>query len=301
MNAIVVHKYGGPEVLQFEQFPDPVAGPGQVVLRVIATSVNPIDIMRRTGVTKDFFPIHFPGVIGVDVAGTVDAVGPGVEGVSVGDRVCAYASQTYAERCAVKASDLARVPSEFDLIDAAAVPLVATTGHQVVDDTNVQRGQTVVVTGAAGNVGRSAVFAAKERGATVIAAVRRAQLDAAATLGADQLIATEDDAALASLKPVDAVADTIGGKTAERLAGKVKKGGVFATAVAPPGNAGQYPGVRFIHTESAPSARILEQMLKAVVNKRLAIPIGRKFSLREAAEAHALVQKGGAGKVLLIA
>jgi NADPH:quinone reductase-like Zn-dependent oxidoreductase len=91
MKAVVVHQYGGPEVLKFEEYPDPVAGPGEVLVRVAAASVNPIDYKRRAGLTKDFYPIQFPGLIGVDVAGTVVKIGPGVEGFSVGDQVFAMA------------------------------------------------------------------------------------------------------------------------------------------------------------------------------------------------------------------
>src|ERR1700692_3744334 len=89
MKAVVVHQYGGPEVLKVEEYPDPVAGSGEVLVRVAAASVNPIDYKRRAGLTKDFYPINFPGLMGVDIAGTVVAVGPGVEGFSRGDQVFA--------------------------------------------------------------------------------------------------------------------------------------------------------------------------------------------------------------------
>src|SRR5207253_1138795 len=94
MKAVVVHQYGGPEVLKLEEYPDPAAGPGEVLVRVAATSVNPIDFKRRAGLTKDFYPINFPGLMGVDIAGTVVTVGPGVEGFSSGDRVFAMAADT---------------------------------------------------------------------------------------------------------------------------------------------------------------------------------------------------------------
>src|SRR5271157_2081275 len=110
MKAIVVHQYGGPEVLKFEDYPEPVAGPGEVLVRLAATSVNPIDYKRRAGLMKDFYPIKFPGLIGVDIAGTVVTVGPGVEGFSVGDQVFAMADNTYAELCVVKAAILGKVP-----------------------------------------------------------------------------------------------------------------------------------------------------------------------------------------------
>src|ERR1700691_3840454 len=169
MKAIVVHEYGGPEVLKFEEYPDPVVGPGQVLVQVAATSVNPIDYKRRAGLTKDWYPIKFPGLIGVDIAGTVVKIGPGVEGFSIGDKVFAMADDTYAALCVVKAVILAKVPKGLDLIQAAALPLVTMTGNQLLLATGIQAGKTVLIVGAAGNVGRSAVFTAKTRGATVVA------------------------------------------------------------------------------------------------------------------------------------
>src|ERR1700693_5162579 len=158
MKAIVVHEYGGPGVLKFEDYPDPVPGPGEVLVRVAAASVNPIDYKRRAGLTKDFYPIQYPGLIGVDMAGTVVKIGPGVEGFSVGDRVFAMADNTYAELCVVKVAVLAKVPKGLDLIQAAALPLVTTTGNQLLSATEIKARQAVLVLGAIGNVGRSAVF-----------------------------------------------------------------------------------------------------------------------------------------------
>src|ERR1700728_3889949 len=211
MKAIVVHEYGGPEVLKFEDYPDPVPGREYVLVRVAAASVNPIDYKRRAGLTKDFYPMHFPSLIGVDLAGTVVKMVPGVEGFSVGDKVFAMADNTYAELCVVKAAVLAKVPEGLDLIQAAALPLVTTTGNQLMSATGIKAGQTVLVVGAVGNVGRSAVFTAKERGATVIAGVLKRQMDEAKTVGADQVVATDDDTAIANLSPLDAVGDTGGG------------------------------------------------------------------------------------------
>src|SRR5580704_3142133 len=202
MKAIVVHEYGGPKVLKFEEYPDPVPGPAEVLVRVAAASVNPLDYKRRAGLTKDYYPIHFPGLIGVDMAGTVVKLGPGVEGFSVGDQVFAMADNTYAELCVVKVAVLAKVPKGLDLIEAAALPLVTTTGNQLLSATGVTAGQTVMVVGAVGNVGRSAVFTAKERGATVIAGVLKRQIEAAKNVGADQFVATDDDAAIANLAPL---------------------------------------------------------------------------------------------------
>jgi NADPH:quinone reductase-like Zn-dependent oxidoreductase len=237
MKAVVLHEYGGPEVLKFEEYPDPVPGPGEVLVRVTATSVNPIDYKRRAGLTKDFYPMKFPGLIGVDMAGTVVKIGPGVEDFSVGDQVFSMADNTYAELCVVKAAILAKVPHGLDLIQAAALPLVTTTGNQLLLATGIKAGQTVLVVGAAGNVGRSAVFTAKSRRATVIAGVLERQIDDAKTIGADQVVATDDDTAITNLPALDAVADTVGGKTAEMLIAKVKAGGVYASVVEVPHNA----------------------------------------------------------------
>ena len=246
MKAVVVHQYGGPEVLKFEDFADPIAGPGEVLVRVAATSVNPIDYKRRAGRTKDYYPIHFPGVLGVDIAGTVVTVSPGVEGFSEGDQVFARAADTYAELCVVKAAILARIPKPLDLLQAAALPLVTTTGNQLIFATGIKAGQTVLVASAAGSVGRSAVFTAKQRGAAVIAGVLKSQMDEAKTIGADELVATDDDNAIANLQILDAVADTVNGKTAEKLIAKVKPGRVFASVLGAPRNAEKYPAVKVL-------------------------------------------------------
>jgi NADPH:quinone reductase-like Zn-dependent oxidoreductase len=306
MKAVVVHQYGGPEVLKFEEYPDPVAGPGEVLVRVAATSVNPIDYKRRAGLTKDFYPLTFPGLIGVDIAGTVVKIGPGVEGFSPGDQVFAMADNTYAELCVVKAAALAKVPEGLDLIQAAALPLVTVTGNQLLSATGIKAGQTVLVVGAAGNVGRSAVFTAKQCGATVIAGVLKrqideAKIDEAKTVGADQVVATDDDTAIANLPPLDAVADTVGGRTAEKLIAKVKPGGAYASVVGLPQNAAQYPSVKVVHVFSKFDRKTLEFMAEAVRDGKLVIPISQKLPLSEAAEAQAAAEKGGSGKILLVA
>jgi NADPH:quinone reductase-like Zn-dependent oxidoreductase len=301
MKAVVVHQYGGPEVLKFEEYPDPVPGPGEVLVRVAATSVNPIDYKRRAGLTKDFYPLKFPGLIGVDMAGTVVKIGPGVEGFSAGDKVFAMADNTYAELCVVKAAVLAKVPKGLDLIQAAALPLATTTGNQLILATGVTVGQTVLIAGAAGNVGRSAVFTAKTGGATVIAGVLKRQIGDAKTVGADQVVATDDDTAIANLPPLDAVADAVGGKTGEKLIAKVKPGGVFASVVEVPQNAAKYRSVKAVKVFSKFDRKTLEFMAEAVRDGKLVIPISLKMPLREAAEAQATAEKGGVGKILLVA
>src|SRR5271154_3543102 len=300
MKAVVLHQYGGPEVLKFENYPDPAPGPGEVLVRVPATSVNPIDYKRRAGLTKDFYPIKFPGIIGVDIAGTVVKIGPGVDGFTAGDQVFAMADNTYAELCVVKAASLAKVPKGLDLIKAAALPLVTVTGNQLLSATGIKAGQTVLVVGAAGSVGRSAVFTAKQRGATVIAGVLKRQIDEAKTVGADQVVATDDDTAIANLPPLDAVADTVGGRTSEKLIAKVKPGGVYASVEGKPQNAAKYPSVKAVFVFSKFDRKTLEFMAEAVRDGKLTIPISQTLPLSEAAKAQAAAEKGGIGKILLL-
>lgn len=301
MKAVVVHKYGGPEVLKFEDYPDPVPGTGEVLVRVAAASVNPLDYKRRAGLTDDYYPIHFPGLIGVDMAGTVVKIGPEVEGFSIGDQVFSMADNTYAELCVVSAAILAKVPPGLDLIQAAALPLVTITGNQLLTATGIKASQTVLVAGAVGNVGRSAVFTAKERGATVIAGVLKRQMVEATTTGADRAVATDDDTAIANLPMLDAVADTVGGRTAEKLIAKVKPGGVFATVLKAPRSAAEYPAMKVVPVFSKFDRKTLEFMAEAVRDSKLVIPVSETLPLSEAAEAQADAEKGVSGKILLVA
>jgi NADPH:quinone reductase-like Zn-dependent oxidoreductase len=300
MKAIVIRQFGGPEKLEYADAPEPEVGVGEALVRVAAASINPIDIMERAGLTKDFNPIKLPYVPGWDLSGTVVRVGPGVDGVSVGDKVLAWASHTYAELRAVKAELLAKVPNGLDLVEACALPLVTTTGAElIVVAAAVKARQSVLVSGAFGGVGRSAVFAAKERGAKVIGGVLKKQLSGAANLGADEVIALDDETAMKVFAPVDVIANAVRGQTAEQLIGKVKAGGVFASVTGPPANAKDYPSVKVVPFISRQDARTLRHMAKAVAAGNLVISIDRKLPLKNAAEAHALVGEGRSGKVLL--
>ncbi len=303
MKAVVLHEYGGPDKLKYEDFPDPEPGEGQVLVRVAAASINPIDWKMRSGAAKERFPVEFPAILGRDVSGTVRSVGAKVEGFAPGDKVMALAWKTYAELCVVNATDLVHVPEGLDLIDAAAVPLVTLTGEQLISlGTNIQKGQTVLVTGALGSVGRSAVFTAKQAGAIVFAGVRKSQKEQAKELGADEVIGLDDDADLARLGFLDAVADTVGGETAQKLIAKVKPGGVYGSVVGPPANAKMHPTVRVQPIMAKPDAAKLRWLAEQVAAGKLRIPIDRMVPLEDAAKAHAAAEKGGVnGKILLLA
>jgi NADPH:quinone reductase-like Zn-dependent oxidoreductase len=301
MKASVIHEYGGPEVLRYEDYSDPIVQSGEILVRVAAAGVNPVDAIERTGGTKEWRHGQFPLVLGWDLSGTVEKLGAGAHGFSVGDQVLAWADHTYAELCAVKADLLAKVPDGMNFVDAAALPLVTMTGSQLIYvGADVKPGQTVLVSGAAGSVGRSAVFAAKDRGAVVIAAVLKKQLDGAKIVGADRLVALDDPAALADLQKVDVVANTVRGKTAGDLMEKVKEGGMFASVTGVPDNAAGYPQVRTVAFVSKQDTKNLKYTVEAVRAGKLTIPIGSRMPLRSAAEAHTALAKGGAGKILLL-
>jgi NADPH:quinone reductase-like Zn-dependent oxidoreductase len=302
MKAVVLHEYGGPDKLIYEDVADPVAGRGQVLVRVTASSVNPIDYKLRSGAMKEYQPLELPAILGRDISGIVREVGSGVSGFAPGDKVMALGNRAYAELAVVEASDLVHVPEKLDLVHAAALPLVTTTGEQLITrGTKIQSGQTVLVAGAVGGVGRSAVWTAKRAGAIVIAGVKRSQVKEAEALGADQVLALDDKSAMEKLGFIDAVADTVGHETAEMLLGKVKQGGIFASVLGSPGNAKMHPTVKIEAVRAAPDARMLKVMAEAVVAGKLVIPIDRMVPLADAGEAQAAAEKGGIGKVLLLA
>ena len=213
--------------------------------------------------------------------------------------VLIQAADTYAELCNVKAAILARVPKGVDLIQAA-LPLVETTGNELISATGINAVQTVLIVGAAGNVERWAVYTAKQGGPVVIGAVSKCQLDEAKTIGADQLVITDDDHAIANLPMLDGIADTVNSKAAEKLFAKVKPGGVIASVLEAPRNAEKHLTVEVVPVYAKPDAKAIQFMAEAVLDGKLVIPISRT-SLSKAAEAQAAAEEGGIGKVLLIA
>ena len=302
MKAVLLHEYGGPDKLKYEDAPDPVAGKGEVLVKVSAVSINPIDYKMRSGEAKEHFPVEFPAILGRDVAGVVHAVGDGVSGVAPGDKVFALANKTYAQFCVVKAAELAHIPDGLEMVQAAALPLVVATGEQLIRlGTGIQKEQTVLVAGALGSVGRVAVWAAKQAGAKVIAGVRKSQFKEAESLGASSVLALDDEAATEALGLVDAVADTIGGKTAEMLLGKVKQGGTFASVLGPPANAATNPTIKVVPVMAKPDPERLKTIAAAVQQGKLQIPVVETLPLEDAGKGQAAAEKGAGGKVVLVA
>ena len=308
MKAIVLHEYGPASILKYEDIADPRPGTGEVLVRVYATSINPADWMVRSGVVKDFLPVAFPHILGSDLAGTVVEAGEGVTGFEPGDRVMAVARGTYAELCTVPATELVKIPAGLEMTTAAALPLVTITGDNLIRlGANVQSGQTVLITGALGSVGRSAVFAASQIGARVIAGVRGKRLDEARKLpGVSEVVAIDDDVEIGKLSPLDCVADIVGGKLADKFLARVKEGGTFGCfPTKNPQNAALYPTVHItiVFGQAGPITRA-EQILhyaEAVRDGKLLIPVDRVMPLADAAAAQVVAEKGGIAKIVLTA
>jgi NADPH:quinone reductase-like Zn-dependent oxidoreductase len=304
MEAVVLHEYGGPENLKFEDdVPEPQVSGDTVLVATAAASVNPIDWKIRSGVRQKDFPLSFPAILGRDVSGVVRAVGANVKHFKPGERVLALSNATYAELVAVDDSDVTHLPDGLDLVDAAALPLIALTGDQLVRQaTNVQKGQVVLITGALGSVGRAAVHWAKKVGAQVIAGVRGRELEEAGSLGVAGTLAVDDDEAIKEFRMVDSIADIVGGEIAAKLIAKIKPGGSFGyTAVLPEGTAAQNPSIKITRVFAKPDPSKVREFADDMRDGKFVLPIGRRMPLRDAAEAHVLGQKGGIGKILLLA
>ena len=302
MKAVVLHEYGGPSKLKYEDFPDPQAGKGEVLVRVAAAGLNPIDWKLRSGVMKEFMPLQFPVILGYDFSGIVREVGEGVTKFAVGDRVFGRTGAAYAELAVIKADELAKVPEGLEMTTAGALAVVTTTGDQLIREAaKLQPGQTVLLTGALGSVGRVALFCALEIGAKVIAGVRKKQIAEALELGATAAIDVSDDDELTKLGTVDAVADTLGGTLATKLIAKVKPGGAFGSTVGPVSNAALHPTVAVTAFSSHPDAKTIVHYAEAIRDGKLVLPIDRMLPLADAADAHAAAEKGGLGKIVLLA
>ncbi len=300
MKAIVLPEYGEASRLVLRDIAEPTPGPNEIKVRVAAASLNPIDWKLRGGAYKAYSQLELPAVLGRDVSGEVVAVGPGVTSPRVGARVTGLVNRGYAEYVVADVGAWAEVPAGMDLVDAAALPLVLLTGAQLAEQaTDVRAGQTVLVTGATGGVGRAAVFAAKKRGAIVYAGVRGIHEVAAAKLGVHAVVALDDDRQIENLPLLDALADTVGGPTTQKLLGKLKPGARIGSVLGEPAGAKER-GFDVHAFGVKPDAKRLGELVADVAAGELVIPISRRFPLAEAAQAHALAEKGGVGKVLLV-
>jgi NADPH:quinone reductase-like Zn-dependent oxidoreductase len=299
MKAVLLHGYGSVDQLVYEDVPIPVAGAGEVLVKLIATSINPIDYKIRRGDMKAFMPMNFPVILGRDLAGEVVALGAGVTSVKVDALVLALADRTYAEYVTCKAEILAQMPKTLKPTEAGVLPLVLLTGTQLIELGVVPRsGERLLVTGALGSVGRTAVHVAKKHGAYVIAGVRASERSEAGELGADEVIAVDDEKELRNLKELDAVADTVGHEVIDRLIPHIKKNGVLATVVGKPKSADGHD-VQVHEVWAKPDANRLEKLAQEIASGEFTIPIGKRLKLADIRQAQELAEKGGIGKVSL--
>jgi NADPH:quinone reductase-like Zn-dependent oxidoreductase len=300
MRAIVVTGYGDVDKLEVRNVPEPSAGPGEVKVRVIASSVNPVDLKLRSGVYRQARPLEFPAILGRDAAGEVVAVGTGVRSIRVGEKVLGLVNRAYAEYVVDNEQVWAEVPASMDPVDAGALPLVTLTGTQLIEEAVRPRsGDVVLITGALGSVGRSAVLAARTLGARVLAGVRRLQQEEAAKLNVE-VVAIDDDSAIAQLPQLDSIADTVGGQTIQKLLAKVKTGGVIGSVLGEPPGAKERGLVVHAHRVHSDGRRLAE-LARAVAEGKLVIPIAKKVPLAEIRAAQTLAERSPGGKVVLLA
>jgi NADPH:quinone reductase-like Zn-dependent oxidoreductase len=299
MKAVQLHGYGSVDQLIYEDVPIPVAAAGEVLVKLTSTSINPIDYKIRRGDMKDIMPLQLPTIPGYDLAGQIVALGDGVTGKELDTLVMGVTDHTYAEYVACKAEILALMPEGLNPTDAGALPLVLQTGAQLIEKgVSPQPGQRVLVTGALGSVGRTAVHVAKQRGAYVIAGVRGSQRAEAAELNADQIVAVDNEQDVAGLKQLDAVADTVGRDVIDRLLPRIRKNGILATVVGKPNSADGYD-IQVHEVWSEPDAKRIQQLAAEVAAGALTIPIFKRLKLAEIRQAHELAEKGVSGKVVL--
>jgi len=303
MKAVLLHGYGGVDQLQYEDVPQPSPRSGEVLVRVISTSVNPVDYKIRSGMMKDSIPLELPTVLGSDVAGEVTALGPGVSRFRVGDKVMGTVSHSYAEYLTAKADILTRIPDGLDPRVAGVLPLILVTGAQLIEKgVQPQPGEVVLVTGAVGSVGRTAVFVAKQHGAKVIAGVRASQKAEAESTGADWVaaIAGEDaDKEIARLPELNAIADTVDGATIGKLIPKLKKSGRLASVLGKP-EAAVKAGVDMRDIWAQPDPDRLYQLAEDVRDGRLQIPIAMRMPLSEIRQAQQAAESDGNGKIAVL-
>jgi NADPH:quinone reductase-like Zn-dependent oxidoreductase len=303
MRAIRFHEYGGPEKLVLDRVERPEPKDGEVLVRVHAAAVNPVDWKFRAGYLKDWVPLALPYIPGNDVAGTVEAAGPGVSGFHKGDTVFGYiAGGTYAEYAVVPAKNLRPKPSNISFDEAAGVPIGALTARfALIDIARLQAGQTILVHGGAGGVGLYAVQIARALGAKVAATASAANLDFVRSLGAETAIDYNATPFETVVHDMDAVLDTIGGDVQARSWQVLRKGGILVSVVGqPPAEEAEKHGVRGAGVQTAFTGEQLGEIAALIESGKVKPVLGPVFPLAEAAKAQAKSQEGhGRGRIVL--
>ena len=306
MQAIRLHSFGAAEQLELEDVPVPVHGARDVLVRVVAAGINPIDWKIRSGAVAAFFPVQPPVTLGWDAAGVVTAVGAEVDGFKAGDAVFFFAEfargGTYAEYVAVDAAQVALKPRTVSFAGAAALPAPALAAWRaVLDIADVQPGQKVLIHGGGGPLGSIAAQLAKQAGAHVVVTAGDASIAIARATGADEVINYRHQAFETLVRDVDVVIDTVGGPVQEASWGTLKRGGVLvATAMPPSPERAAAAGVRAEMLRTPPDGAVLARIAALVDAGRLRVAVSHEFALADAARAHRLGESGQArGKIVL--
>jgi NADPH:quinone reductase-like Zn-dependent oxidoreductase len=301
-----MHRYGGPEVLVYEEVPRPTPGQGEVLIRVEAAGVNPVDWKIREGYLREMLPHALPLIMGWDVSGVVAATGPGVSRFRAGDAVFSrpdiLRDGTYAEYVVIRETEVALKPKAIDHLHAAAIPLAGITAWKaLIEAGRLEPGQRVLIHGGAGGVGSFGVQLAKWRGARVIATASPHNHDYLRGLGADETIDYRHPGFEEDLGKVDVVFDTIGGETQERSWGLLHAGGTLVSIIDPPAaEKAAAHGVRHAFVFIQPDAAVLAELAKLVDEGKLRVYLEAVLPLIEARRAQELSQGGHVrGKIVL--
>ena len=308
MKAMLLTGHGGPEMLRYGDAPDPVAGPGEVVVDIHAASVNAADYkVRLGGGAYNARPLHFPYILGRDFSGVVSALGSGVEDFRVGDPVFGVTDQgvegAYAEKIAIKAAIIARKPPRLDDDQAAAMALTGLTALWALEDTaRLQEGETVLIHGGAGGVAGFAIQLAKHLGATVVTTASARNHDYVRRLGADRVIDYQAQDFTTAVKDCDVVFDTVGGEVQVRSYQVLKPGGRLVwIAAAPPGFTPPRKDVEVLRPNVARDRTHLERIAALFAAGAVNPPAITRYPLAEAAEAHRVSESRHLqGKLVLI-
>jgi len=307
MKAVRMHKYGGPEVLVYEGAPRPEPAKDEVLIRVQAAGVNPVDWKIRDGFGREFFGHQLPLTPGCDLAGVVESSGADVQGFKKGDAIYGYVNLArcgaYAEYAVARESEVTLKPQALDFKQAAAVPVGALTSWQALFDiAKLSAGQKVLIHAAAGGVGHLAVQLARARGATVIGTASAQNAEFVRGLGVDEMINYKTTRFEDVVKDADVVFDTIGGDTQERSFRVLKPGGVLVSAVSePPKEACKAHEVKGGMVMVQPDAAQLAEITALIDSGRLEPAIAAVLPLGDARKAHEMSQSGHTrGKIILV-
>jgi len=306
MKAIVIREFGGPEVLKMEEMPVPTPSADEVLVKIYASGVNPVDWKIRKGLRKDKFPVNFPLILGWDVSGVIQEVGEDVKDLKAGDEVYGRPDPTkngtYAEYIVVKANQLAIKPKSIDHIHAAGVPLAGLTAWQgLFDHGHLEKGQRVLIHAASGGVGTFAVQFAKWKGAYVIGTTSSQNVNFVKQLGADEVIDYKKEKFEEKIENIDLVFDTIGGETQKNSLKVLKRGGILITTLKPENE--EVAKEKNIHIEgymaqSNPSD--LKEIAELIDDGKIKPIIAKVFPLADAAKAQLLSEEGHTvGKIIL--